>query len=878
MIHTFVGNLGHYSVIVAFVAALVSAFSYGYAAKLQDETLVKSWRNYARGAFLIHGIAVISIVGSLFYIIYNHYYEYHYAWSHSSNNLPTHFMISCFWEGQEGSFLLWIFWHVLLGFLLIRTGKKWEMNVMSVFAFVQAFLVSMILGVVILNLKIGSSPFALLRDVMAAPIFATNPNFVPEDGTGLNPLLQNYWMVIHPPTLFLGFALTLVPFAFCIAGLRQGLYKEWVKPALPWAQVAAAILGIGIMMGAYWAYETLNFGGYWNWDPVENAVYIPWLILVAAIHVMITFRRKDTALKASMLLVISSFILVLYATFLTRSGVLGEASVHSFTDLGLSGQLLIYLLAFVAISAFYLVKAWRELPSTEEEITAYSREFWIFMGATVLCLAAFQVLVPTSIPVYNSLIESFGGTSNVAPPADQVVFYTKFQLWFGVAIALLSGTGQFFWWQKMDKDRLIAAITTPIIVTLILTSLAILFLKVTDLIYIVLLTFALYSVVSNSFILYRLAKQKVKLTGGAVTHIGIALMLIGILFSSGYSKVISLNTTGLLYNREFPEEMNKENLLLFRNQPQRMLDYSSINQANDVNSPNAKYGYTLVYKGPRMESEDFPGYINQETLLPTNDPFKVIVKEDLVYKGDTYHKKGDTIQIYNENTYYEIEYTRPNGSKFSLYPRVQNNPQMGIVVSPDIRSFFNSDLYTHVTNIPDPEADVEWSDPEQFVLSIGDTFIVNDFIAVLDNVVRTEEVLQVELGEGDVAVKAEIRVLGNGRNFDMQPIYLIKDRQIGMLPDLLPDLGLKIQFEKIDPESGQFTLMAQTTQKDWVILKAIEKPFINILWIGTIIMSLGFCIAIYRRFTEANMEGKKVPNKITVNEKRKKQPKARKLA
>jgi cytochrome c-type biogenesis protein CcmF len=281
-----------------------------------------------------------------------------------------------------------------------------------------------------------------------------------------------------------------------------------------------------------------------------------------------------------------------------------------------------------------------------------------------------------------------------------------------------------------------------------------------------------------------------------------------------------------------------------------------------------------------MESDDFPGFIDQEILLPTNDPFKVVLKEDLVHKGETFNIKGDTIQVYNENTYYEIEYTRPDGSKFSLYPRIQNNPQMGFVPSPDIRSFFKSDLYTHVTNIPDPESETEWSEPEQYVLSIGDTFIINDYIAVLDNVVRTEDIVQVALAEGDVAVKAEIRVLGNGRNFDVSPVYLIKDRQIGMLPDVLPDLGLRVQFEKIDPETGLFTFMVQTTQKDWVILKAIEKPFINILWIGTLIMSLGFCIAIYRRFTDANMEDKKEQSqdKDTVSGKRKKQPKARKLA
>ncbi len=361
MINTFIGDLGHASVIVAFVAAIVAALAYFMATK--DKPLGSTdinWRNLGRGAFYVHTIAVFSIIFSLFNIIYNHRYEYYYAWSHSSNYLPTHFMISCFWEGQEGSFLLWIFWHTLLGLTIIWFNKKWEAPTMAVFAFVQLFLTSMILGVVIGDLKIGSSPFILLRDFMTdAPVFKLNPNFIPKDGTGLNPLLQNYWMVIHPPTLFLGFAIALVPFAFAIAGLWKKDYITWIKPALPWGLFGGLVLGVGIMMGAYWAYETLNFGGYWNWDPVENAVYIPWLVLIAALHTMVIYKRSKHALRTSFVLVITSFLLVLYATFLTRSGILGNASVHSFTDLGLSGQLFAYLAAFVVLAIILLARHWQ---------------------------------------------------------------------------------------------------------------------------------------------------------------------------------------------------------------------------------------------------------------------------------------------------------------------------------------------------------------------------------------------------------------------------------------------------------------------------------------------------------------------------------------
>ncbi len=847
MLHTFIGNLGHFFVITAFVASLVAVYAYYKVSQAQDHEK-ESWRLFARSAFYVHGFAVVGIIGALFSIIYNHYYEYHYAWSHSSNNLPTHYMISCFWEGQEGSFLLWTFWHVLIGFVLMHTSKIWEASVMQVFALVQAFLTSMILGIVLFGeMKIGSSPFLLLREAMPdTPIFAMDKDFVPKDGTGLNPLLQNYWMVIHPPTLFLGFALTLVPFAFAIAGLRERKYRDWVRAALPWAHFGALILGVGIMMGAYWAYETLNFGGYWNWDPVENAVYVPWLVLVASIHVMVTFQKSNIALKAAFILTITTFILILYATFLTRSGVLGNASVHSFTDLGLSGQLLVYLLAFVGVAVFYLAKAWKDIPTDKEEVSTYSREFWIFIGATVLTLAAFQVIVATSIPAYNSLLASFGITSKIAPPADQIQFYTKFQLWAGVLVALLSGTGQFFFWKTMDKDSLWKAISLPLILTMLTASAFMLIAQIKDWKYIILLTVCLYSLISNVFILLKLAKTNIKLIGGSVAHIGIAFMLLGILASAGYSKIVSLNNTGFNYNKKFSEEMNKENLLLFRNQSQKMKDYM------------------LTYKGTRMESKQFPSYIDQEILRATADPYKMITTQDLVYKDKTYFTKGDTIQVFNENTYYEIEYKKPDGQTFTLFPRIQINPQMGTVSSPDISRYWRADLYTHITNIPDPEEEKKWSEPEQFTLAVSDTFIVNDFIAIFDNVYQGEKTQN-----ADAVVHANIRILEkDNKEYFLKPAYLINLQQgaVQRQPDTNLALGIRVTIDEIKPpaqgsnEPAKFVMSASTTQKDWVILKAVEMPFINVLWIGVILMAVGFGIATVRRYQEFKNLKEKVSN------------------
>ena len=215
-----IGNIGHFFVVLAFCTAIFSAVSYFFSANNNDHAV---WKKSARWSFYLHAFAVTGIFVTLFTIIYGHYFEYQYAWQHSSKSLPWYYMLSCFWEGQEGSFLLWMFWNAVIGLLLIFTVKSWESPVLAIVCLTQIVLGSMLLGIDAGEIyKIGSSPFSLLREKMAtqAPIFRT-PEYLAQitDGRGLNPLLQNYWMVIHPPTLFLGFALTVVPFAFVMSGI-----------------------------------------------------------------------------------------------------------------------------------------------------------------------------------------------------------------------------------------------------------------------------------------------------------------------------------------------------------------------------------------------------------------------------------------------------------------------------------------------------------------------------------------------------------------------------------------------------------------------------------------------------------------------------------
>jgi cytochrome c-type biogenesis protein CcmF len=325
-----------------------------------------------------------------------------------------------------------------------------------------------------------------------------------------------------------------------------------------------------------------------------------------------------------------------------------------------------------------------------------------------------------------------------------------------------------------------------------------------------------------------------KLSGGALTHMGVALMLIGVLFSSGYSKVVSLNTSGLVYRKEFSTEMNRDNVLLWRGTPQKMGEYE------------------LTYKGNALEVEGFPTYVKAEFLKPTDDPYKMmVVTGNLDHDGKTYHQVGDTVKVRPENTYYAIEYRHvEKGDTFVLFPRAQVNPNMGLLASPDIKHFWGRDLYTHVSSVPNPEDGHEWSEPQEYKTKRGDTLFVNDYVAQLIDIVRIESKDAPDLPKFDAGVKAVIRVLGRNETYVAEPKFLIRGNEVSRAPQEIGALGIRLSLNDIDPVTSTFSIGVSTRQKDWVIMKAMEKPMINLLWIGTGVLILGFSLAIRRRYSD----------------------------
>jgi cytochrome c-type biogenesis protein CcmF len=544
------GKLGQFFIVLSFVAALFSCFTYFRAANIEtkDPGASRAWLLLGRNGFIFHFASVLGIFISLYYIISGHLFEYHYAWAHSSKSLPMQYLLSSFWEGSEGSFMLWAFWNAVLGLVVMIRGKGLESRAMAIIALVQVAIGSTLLGLYFGDsVSIGSTPFILLRDKMqSAPIFS-QPNYLSfiQDGNGLNVSLQNYWMVIHPPVLFLGFASTLIPFAYCIAALWKGEYQSFVKPAITWSLFSGAALGTGIMMGGAWAYESLNFGGYWAWDPVENASLVPWLSLIAGMHTLLIYKATKRSLGFTFVLLLLTHVLIWYSTFLTRTGILGDTSVHAFTGEGssLTYHLLSIMGVLLLIGTWLMVKRWKGFPRDKSEEAVSSREFWMFIGSFVLLLSAIQITISTSIPVWSPLAKAITG-KDVAPPAEPVQHYNSIQIWVAIVIALLSASILFLKFKKTDNKKALRSLGITAVIGIVMTALVGITQKIEPGPYLLFLFASCYAIVANIY--YIIASQKGKFTkiGAPVAHLGFGLLLLGILLSSYNKEVISWNTTG----------------------------------------------------------------------------------------------------------------------------------------------------------------------------------------------------------------------------------------------------------------------------------------------------------------------------------------------
>lgn len=746
---------GKFVTIVGFCAALAATYAFFRAAQNDDaKPVYDEWLSLARKSFFVMMIAIVVNGFHLLYLILTHQFQYNYVKHYSSTDLNVFYLISTFYAGQEGSFMLWMFYGGLFGLFLMKTAKEYEAPVMTVLSLSQAFLLSMILGI--------DMPF--LKDGIGSDVFALTTGPVPEEGDGLNPLLQNPWMVIHPPTLFVGFASLIIPYSYAIAAMWKNKYDDWIRPATPWVLFSAATLGIGIMMGGYWAYKVLGWGGYWGWDPVENSSLVPWLLVVALIHTLIVQKKNGALKKTNLLLATLAFSAVLYSSFLTRSGVLADTSVHSFTDLGLYNQLLAFVLVFLGLGVGLLVIRFKSIKVVSRDESIYSREFFLLCGAVVLTLIAGVVVAGISTPIVDSLLNR--PITKLEPD-----FYNEVTLPLAVLIGFLSAIGQSIWWTKIDRDNLFKALWLPFALALVFTSVLMLA-GMKDVSMILLALAASFSLFANGQVLLKVLKGNPKYAGGSLTHVGLGLMLLGIIGSAKYDQTQHL---------ELPKGKTVQ-----------------------------AFGKEMTYAG----MQDVGG-----------------------------GKSGFKIEV------------RDGNKSYVAMPIMYETKRM-TVQNPDVAHYLTKDFYIAPVNVMIKD------NPNQLILKKGESQTLEGYVVKFVNFNMEKSVLGGGV-DGKIKVVAILEVSKDGKTETIEPVYLI---QAGSAPIIeyasLPSApNVSFAITRIDATSGKVMVEAKGLgtnfePQETLIVEASVKPFINVLWLGTYVVAIGFVVSIYRRWQERKLKAR----------------------
>jgi cytochrome c-type biogenesis protein CcmF len=428
-------QVGQFSLALAFIVTLYSIVASVIGIRTRNDKLIASGRNAA----IANCVAITAAVVTLGYLFVTNDFTVAYIAGHSSIDLPLHFKISSIWGGQEGSLMFWGWILAVYSALCIFQNRKKHLSMMP---YVTAILMSTSLFFTALHLFVVN-PFKLGGVQMPGGAMRL---FHPADGDGLNPLLQDTLMVIHPPMLYTGMVGFAIPYAFCIAALiTRQLGDTWIRTTRRWTMISWGILAIGILLGGNWAYHELGWGGYWAWDPVENASLMPWLIGTAYLHSVMVQEKKGMLKVWNVVLVVAAYTMSIFGTTLTRSGLVD--SVHAFAKSDIGG----YFMAFIVVTlsgALYLILDRLPYLKPEGQMgSVVSRESSFLFNNLVLLVSCFAVLWGTMFPVLSEWYN--GDKITVGAP-----FFNRVNVPIAIFLLFLTGVGPLLAWRKASTNSL----------------------------------------------------------------------------------------------------------------------------------------------------------------------------------------------------------------------------------------------------------------------------------------------------------------------------------------------------------------------------------------------------------------------------------------
>ena len=778
--------VGVLAVALAFISAIVATTAYALYYKDRQESLY----TLANRSFMVMSGGVIFSIGLLIYSILVHNFQLNYVYSYSSMSLNKFYLFSTLWAGQEGTFLMWLTYGSIFGFILMRVVGKKNPLVLFFLALVQSTLLLILLK---------KSPFAMLWHVHEeVPI-----GFMPADGAGLNPLLQNPWMVIHPPTLFLGYSSTVVPFVFAMAAMVTRDFQGWIKQARPWVVFNVMVLGTGIVMGGYWAYVTLGWGGYWGWDPVENASLVPWLFSLVLLHGMLIQGKRKSLVRSNFLWAGMSFLSMLWGSFLTRSGVLTDFSVHSFAPSGLTLYMLILQGLFTGLFVYALINFMNYYRREGFELVPFgkgyiNRETFIFFGMMVVMFIGLFTLFGTSAPLYT---QWFGTPASLSPD-----FYNTMVIPVALFMLVTVAVAPLLAWKTAElrnKNTLAMSAGAAFVLTLLAAVLGLapmtsvgehtpyyaiqgttipqFMVTVRDFMFDNLLTYSPYLIfflaslviIVNLKVAYLFLRNNAGKAGGYVAHAGLGLMVIGILTSSVYDR--------------------SEKVMLPRGEFYQTESGYDIKFVNFLDMPDGK------------------------------DRVKLEVKS----------RYGSTYEAYPQ--FYYSEYSK------------------AYMVAPDVKVQFAKDVYISPISFTPARL------ANQGELELGKT----ESVKYKDMQITFNKFL-VQMGAGTQEITADLtfQVDENGypKEHSVFPVLKAANGEMNSSEVEVPGTSYRVKIASVNASKGTLKLVISSPQsgnetaKDMLAIELSEKPFISVLWFGTIVFIIGSFLTLLIRAKESRKD------------------------